>query len=65
MKQLLLPFPKENPKDTVHEIMHKFKEGSLLTKKGEVVKSRKQAIAMALAISARKQKLLSQELKAI
>lgn len=46
-----MPIKGQSPKEVVHTEMHKFKHGTLHSgsKKGPVVKSRKQAIAIALS----------------
>jgi hypothetical protein len=41
--------PKKAKKERVHDEMHKFKKGSLKSSSGDKVKSRSQAIAIALS----------------
>ena len=44
-----MPTSKSNGKGKVHKVMHEFKEGSLKSSSGGKVKSRKQAVAIALS----------------
>jgi hypothetical protein len=53
------PYPKTKyAKDKVEKVMHEYKEGELHSgsKKGPAVKSRKQAVAIALSEARRKKK---------
>src|SRR4029077_6827238 len=55
---LNMPIKGQSPKEVVHTEMHKFKEGKLHSgsKSGPKVKSRKQAIAIALSESGQSKK---------
>ncbi len=46
-----MPKPGEGKDETVERVMHAFKEGDLKSHSGDTVKTRKQAIAIALSES--------------
>ena len=46
-----MPKPGESKSDTVERVMHAYKDGDLKSSSGDKVKSRKQAVAIALSES--------------
>lgn len=51
IKEINMPKPGESKDDTVERVMHEYKEGDLKSGSGDKVKTRKQAVAIALSES--------------